>query len=452
MKLKSEATSSVHLIGIGGIGVSSLAQYYLSEGHAVSGSDICDSEIIQDLRAKGISITIGHSPNNIPRGNPLVICTAAVKKENPEYAAAKKRKLKVRTYAEAVGTLTKKYQTIAVCGAHGKSTTTALIALILEKAGIDPTVIIGTKLHEWNGGNFRKGQSEYLVLEADEYKKSFHKYSPKIVIATNIDREHLDHYKKIENIKSAFVKFFSKVPRNGLIILNKDDSHLKEIGTLLLKKKRPVVWYSAEYAIAEKISTSLKLPGTHNLLNALGAYTLARAMKIPEEMILSIFNSYRGSWRRGEYKGKAFGARVFDDYAHHPTEIKATLAGFRELYPMSRIWCVFQPHQEERLRMLFNDFIHSFKEADRIILLDAYGVAGREAGGKGESERKTSFDLARAIDVVANKEVYYFPHAGKLHDFLKEHVYENDLIIMMGAGDINQLTHTLGVLPSTPMV
>lgn len=438
---------SVHFIGIGGIGMSSLAQYFLSHGYAVSGSDLEETETLQILRNAGARITIGnHIPKNIPKETENVIISAAIKKENSEFAAARKRHLKIKTYAEAVGELTKKYETIAVAGAHGKSTSTALAALILEKAGFDPTVIVGTKLHEWGGKNFRLGNGKYLVLEADEHKEAFLRYTPKIAIVTNIDEEHLDHYRTIENIRKAFKTFLQKVPKDGFIILNKDDSWLADIGKKMRANGKNVVFYSLDSAPARHAAKIFKLPGRHMLSNATAVLALAKNLKIPTETALQVLSEYKGSWRRSEYKGKFAGAHVFDDYAHHPTEIKATLAGFRERYPLSRIWCIFQPHQQERLNLLFGRFTKAFHHADRIVLLDTYKVLGREkkyAVKKSAGVEKTSFDLARAIDSEAKKRAFYLDHPEELPRFLKDSVFENDIILMMGAGNINHWTKTL---------
>lgn len=448
-KYVQKKAEAVHFIGIGGIGMSSLAQYFLSQGVFVSGSDLSESDTIAMLREKGAEIvTRVHAAQNIPARATRVIVSNAIDKKNSEYRAAKKRGLRIRTYAEAVGELSKKYTMIAVCGSHGKSTTTALLALVLEKAGLDPTVIVGTKLHEWHEGNFRKGSGPHLVLEADEYKGAFLKYAPKVIIATNIDREHLDYYKTFERVVAAFEKFFAKLPKDGLLILNKDDAHLHEIGTRMKKEGRNVAWYSHASGAREAVAEILRIPGAHNVLNALAVSVAAKHLKIPEETVLGVLGNYKGSWRRAEYKGTMFGAKVFDDYAHHPTEINATLSGFREKFPMSRIWCVFRPHQEKRLDGLFDEFAGAFRYADRIVLLDTYRVPGRDHAADTSKKtvsaendgRRTAYDLARAIDSATKRSVFYLPYESEIAEFLKGNVFENDIIIMMGAGNINEMT------------
>ncbi len=444
--------NGVHFIGIGGTGMSSLAQYFLLHGALVSGSDLKKSEITELLKNKGAVIYIGsHKARNVSKRVGRVIVSMAIDSSNPEYKTARSRRIPVRTYAEEIGELTKKYITIAVCGAHGKSTTTALVALALERAELDPTAIVGTRLHEWGGSNFRSGHGKYLVLEADEYCEAFHNYFPKIIIATNIDREHLDHYKTLDNIKSAFKKFFFSAPRGAKFILNRDNEYLHEIGKELSKKKREVVWYSLNSSDTDVVRNNLRVPGTHNVSNALAVLKLARVLKIEESVVLNVFRNFRGSWRRSEYKGMAGNARVYDDYAHHPTEIRATLAGFREMNPDARIWCVFQPHQQKRLELLFDGFVSAFHHADRIVLLDTFRVHGRDHSpvsqiGKklsSRSDHKTVFDLARAIDQTTKKQVFYVPYPSQLSSFLKDSVLHGDIIIMMGAGDINELTPTI---------
>lgn len=440
----------IHCIGIGGIGMSALAQYYLARGFSVSGSDLAESDTIKHLREQGAGVVTGiQTGGNIPNETTLVVISNAIDAANEELRAAKRRRLPVQTYAEELAKLARAYMTIAVCGAHGKSTTTALAALVLEKAGLDPTVIVGTKLYEWNGKNFRMGAGPYLVLEADEYKEAFLHYAPRIILATNVDKEHLDYYRSFENVQKAFRKFFMKVPSDGLLILNKDDEHIRVLAQDLQKRNKKILWYSSASAAAPRVAKSLKIPGKHNVANALAVLALAKHLKIPEETVLTVFKNYNGSWRRADYKGKAGRVHVYDDYAHHPTEIRATLAGFREKYPLSRIWCVFQPHQEARLELLFDDFSNAFSSADCVVFLDAYRVPGREHLKQAKSDRKranavrTSFDLACSIGERTRKQIFYLQHPNQLQRLLEENSFENDIVIMMGAGNINEMTKVL---------
>jgi len=408
----------IHFIGIGGIGVSALAQYYLAKGHEISGSDLVASEITDFLKEKGIEVIIGNSAENIKQDFDLVIYSPAVKPDNPELLQATNYKLQTKSYPEALGELTKEYYTIAVAGAHGKSTTTAMIGLVLAKAGLDPTVIVGTKVKEFGDSNFRAGNSKYLVIEACEYDSSFLHYLPKIIVVTNIDKEHLDYFKTFANVKKVFKDFMAKLPSDGFLVFNKTKKYpLKDI---------------------KKIKSILKVPGMHNVFNALDALQVARILKIKEEIIFSALSEFAGTWRRFEIKQGRTGEKniiVISDYAHHPNEIKATLKTAREKYPNKIIWCIFQPHQRQRTFYLFNDFVKVFKNAkiDNIIITDIYDVAGRET--KKISEEVSSEKLVKKI---GKKNVIYLP-MDNLEKFIKKNIKQDDVLIIMGAGDIYKL-------------
>lgn len=370
---------SVHFVGIGGIGVSSLAYWFRAQSFdklridpersrtgqkwAISGSDSAEGLITLGLKKGGFKVKIGHKKGNIGAKTGLVIYSNAVKSSNPELALARRLGIPTMSYPEAVGVLTRRYKTFGVAGAHGKSTTTSLLALVLQKAGWDPTVIVGTKLKEFGDRNFRLGRSIFLVLEADEWKGAFWHYSPFGAIITNIDREHLDFYGNFGNVKKSFLKYVANIQTGGILVANRDDKKLfslkREIEKITKRNGVELVWYSVRLApksFVSRLKKNLSIPGRHNLENALAVYVLARNLGIPENKIFSALKSYRGAWRRMEYRGHFLGTRVYDDYAHHPTEIKATLQAFREKYPDSKIICVFQPHQAHRLKALFNDF------------------------------------------------------------------------------------------------
>ncbi|KKS37860.1 MAG: UDP-N-acetylmuramate-L-alanine ligase [Parcubacteria group bacterium GW2011_GWA2_42_14] len=490
----------IHFIGIGGIGMSALAKFYLSESAKVSGSDLEFSEITEELKKMGAKIYTGpHKASNVPKNADLVIYNAAIDKKNPEVIAARKiiknittpalsRDIKfskknlrfplipmvkpnrigedrgVKRYSEAVGELTKKYYTIAVAGAHGKSTTTAILAKILIDAGLDPTVIIGTKVKEFDnhapnnteGSNFKKGDSKYFIIEADEYAASFLDYKPDIAIITNIDKEHLDFYKNEDRVRNAFKKFMLNVKPGGFLVLNNDNKNVLKLGLELAKLKRfqnKIKWFSLRNKAVENIKNILQIPGAHNISNALAALRAGEILNIPQNDILKSVSGYGGAWRRFEYRGSINGAKIFDDYAHHPTEIKATLLGARGHFPHSRIWCVFQPHQHQRLSLLFNEFALSFDSANEVILLEPYEVSGRENmrfahRGHTRTEREhtqkfTSFNLAKKIDSRMKNNVYYIPYKSELVGFLKKYTAWGDVIIMMGAGDIWRITKEL---------
>lgn len=421
----------IYFIGIGGIGVSSLAQYYLAKENQIFGSDAYDSEIIQMLREKGAQIVVGQQKQeNIKDQYDLVVYSPAVKETNPELAEAKAKGLKCLSYPEALGELTKEYFTIAITGTHGKSTTTAMIALILTKAGLDPTVIVGTKLKEFNNSNFRMGQSQYLVIEACEHEASFLKYYPQIAIITNIEQDHLDYYKNFANIQKAFDSFALQVPANGFIIKNKKAQ---------INAKAEIIDFSLEKTDdVQKIKAILKIPGEHNVLNGLAALALARLLNISDETALSALSEFYGSWRRFEIINLP-NFILIDDYAHHPTEIMATLKSAREKYPDKKICCVFQPHQYQRTQFLWFDFISVFQLAliekivNTLILIDVYDVVGREGGGI-----KEKFNSKIMVEKIANDCIYL-----EDKESLEGYFADSQVIIMMGAGNIYDLSSSI---------
>jgi len=400
----------IHLIGIGGIGVSALAQYYLSKGHTVSGSDLVASEITEFLKGKGISVVIGNLAENISSDMDLVVHSPAVKADNQEYKKAKELGIKTQSYPEALGELTKEYYTIAVAGAHGKSTTTAMIALALTKAGLDPTVIVGTKLKEFGGSNFRAGKSKFLVIEACEYDSSFMHYLPKIIVVTNIDKEHLDYFKTFANVKKAFKNFIAKLPEDGFLVNKYPAKDIK------------------------KVKAVLKVPGLHNVYNAILALQVGKILAIPENIILKSLSEFKGTWRRFEIV-KEGSITVISDYAHHPNEIMATLKAAREKYKNNKIWCVFQPHQHQRTYYLFNDFVKVFRSAkiDNIIITDIYDVAGRET-----KEINKEVSSEKLVKKINKKNVEYIPLCD-IEARVRGGVKKGGVLIIMGAGDIYKL-------------
>jgi len=413
----------IHFIGIGGIGVSALAKYYSKKGHKISGSDIAFCK---------------HSPKNIPQNTDLVIYSPAVKSDNPEIKEAKRRKIKIQSYPEALGELTKNYFTIAVSGTHGKSTTTAMLGILLLKAGLDPTVIIGTKVKEFEGSNCRVGKSKYLVIEADEHFASFLNYWPKIIVLTSIEADHLDYYKNLNNILKTFKKYVGHLPKDGLLIANKDDKNIQKI---IEGGFASVMFYSGKgrgRKEAERLKKILRVPGEHNVYNALAALTIARALKIPDKVSFKALSQYKGSWRRFEEKSlkiKNSKFKIISDYGHHPTEIKATLKAAREKYSKKKIWCVYQPHQYQRTFYLFNDFVKAFRQAptDKIIITDIYDVAGRE-----EKKIRKQVNSEKLAGRAKKKNVIYLPK-GKILNYIRKNVKEIDILIIMGAGDIYKI-------------
>lgn len=428
----------VHFIGIGGIGVSSLAKYYLAKGAKVSGSDLASSEITADLARRGATVILGaHSAFNIPQSATHVIHTAAVTRTNPEFKEAKRRKISLKNYAEAVGDITRQFKTITVSGSHGKSTTTAMTALVLEEGYCDPTVIIGTKMREFGDSNFRAGKGSHLVLEADEWNRSFLNYSPEIAAITNIDTEHMDTYETPNAVDAAFAEYLARVPKHGAIIANKDDERTWRVAKKFGDK---VVWYGTGGRDGKTVRKILRVPGEHNLSNALAALAVGRTLGIPESAILTALSRFTGTWRRFEFKGVLNDAFLFNDYGHHPTEIAATLAAARERFPLRRIWCVYQPHQHRRLQYLWDGFLSAFDMADRITLLPVYDVAGRETSKA--KKAVTSEKLAHTLR-EKGKNVSHMASFDDAALMLKNEIRPGDAVLLMGAGDIYSLNAKL---------
>ncbi len=456
----------IYFIGIGGIGVSAIAQYFLSKGDEIIGSDLKDSETTKFLREKGVKILIGQKKENITEAYQyakekkeklIVIYTPAAKKDNPELKEAIKLKekfknIEVMSYPEALGKLTKKYFTIAVSGTHGKSTTSSMVALALIEAGLDPTVIVGTKLKEFGNSNFRLGKSNFLVIESDESSASFLNYQPDVAIVTNIEKDHLDFYKNLKNIKKSFEKYLSLLKGEKTIIANKDNKETKEIAERAISNSlaKKVVYYSLEDKEANEIKKILKIPGEHNVSNALAALSLAKVLPIRKENIINALAKFKGTWRRFEEKKKKIGGRelpIIFDYGHHPTEIMATAKAAREKYYDREIILLFQPHQYQRTYFLYNEFKKAIKEItgdenskkiiDLFILTDIFSVAGREdeAIKKMVSVKKMAEEIKKENVIHIKKEV--------LKEELPKIAKENSIIIIMGAGDIYEFIQTV---------
>ena len=418
----------IHFIGIGGIGVSALAKYYLEKGHTISGSDLVKTEITDWFEQRNVKLFIGeHKPENVVDDISMVIYSPAIPENNLELEKAKTIGLKIMTYPQALGELTKKYFTIAVTGTHGKSTTTSMIGLLLIKAGLDPTVIVGTKLKEFGDSSCRVGNSKYLVIEACEHFESFLNYYPHIIVLTTIEADHLDHYKNLEGVLNGFKKFTANLEKNGIIVANKDDENIQKI-------VEDADWYSLKDKEAAGIRGILQIPGDFNVSNALAALKVARILKIQDIDSHKALSEYKGSWRRFEItemlNPKPY--TLIDDYAHHPTAIRVTLKAAREKFPKKQIWCVFQPHQYQRTYYLFDDFIAVFKNApvDKLIITDIYDVAGRE-----EKEIKEKINSQKLVEAVSKDSVIYISKE-KIIDFLKQNLKGGEVVIVMGAGNI----------------
>ena len=436
----------IYFIGIGGIGMSSLARFYKSQNWAVYGSDGSDTIITKDLAKDGFGVKIGQKRTNIPAGIDLFVHTQAIQPTNEELIFAKKTGKEVLSYPQALGRLTTQFKTVAICGAHGKSTTTAMVGKILIDAEVDPTIILGTKVDYLDGSNFRLGQSKVLLIESDEYGAAFLNYFPEVAVILNIDKEHLDFYGNFAKVKSTFLKFTRNIKPGGVLILNEDN---KVINSLLDKfekiakaKNFKIIKFSATKENISELKKNILIPGDHNLSNALGAVKVAEVLGINSKEALKSLSGFNGVWRRMELRGKFEGADIYDDYAHHPTEISASLSGLRQKYPDARIVCVFQPHQAKRVESLFKEFIGSLANADFGIILPIYMVAGRDLA-------KVRYDSPLLVKELQKKEknsrYTYLEDKNNLAEELKKYILENkdSVIVMMGAGSIFEITSEL---------
>ena len=437
---------NLHFIGIGGIGMSGIAEVLLNMGHCISGSDLNETEITRRLVSLGAEVFNGHDPSNLGDAD-VVITSTAVKENNPEVTAAHKRNIPVIPRAEMLAELLKMKFSIAVSGSHGKTTTTSMVATILLHGGLDPTMVLGGKL-TGTGNNARLGDGEYIVAEADESDGSFLSLSPAISVITNIDLEHLEYYRDIEEIRNAFLQFANIVPFYGSTILCLDDDNIVRI--LPEIKRRAITYglkdgadYQAKNISFEGLSSrfalyyrgdfleniSLNVPGIFNIYNAMAAIAVARELDMPIPEIREGLKSYIGVHRRLEIKGEVNGITVVDDYGHHPTEIRATLTAARQMWN-KRIIVVFQPHRYTRTQALFDRFLTAFSDADILILTDIYPASEREIEGVNSSK------LQQGIRESGHKDVTYMPDFDRIVDHLLMIAERPDAIITFGAGDI----------------
>ena len=438
----------IHFIGIGGISMSGLAEILLEEGFTVSGSDSKESALTKKLESEGARIAYGQKAENITPDIDCVVYTAAINRANPELIEAVAKKIPMLTRAELLGQLMKNYKTpIAVSGTHGKTTTTSMISHILLAGDMDPTISVGGILKAI-GGNIRVGSSETFVTEACEYTNSFLHFFPKISVILNIEEDHLDFFKDLEDIRHSFRQFAELLPEDGTLVINSDIDGFREIYEGLRCRvvtcgSSPDSDYSA-CGIAydgnghvsfdllkhgEKTDRiSLSVTGDHNVSNALSAIAVADLLDIPMDTTKKGLLSFTGTDRRFEYKGEFNGVTVVDDYAHHPTEIEATLKAAKH-YPHEKVWCVFQPHTYTRTKAFFHEFAAALSHADHLVLADIY--AARETDTLGIS----SADLAEEVKKLGT-DAHYFPSFAEIEAFLKENCRPGDLLITMGAGDI----------------
>lgn len=427
----------VHILGIGGIGVSALARLLHHEGKKVNGQDTAASPVTKELEHFGIKVSIGQSISDIPEDTDLIIYSLALVERNPNFMAKLTKLPKpLLSYPQALGLASKDKRTIAIAGTHGKTTTTAMVAEVLMHAGLEPTVIVGSLLKKQKS-NFIPGKGRHLVVEADEYQRSFLNLSPHILVITNIGEDHLDYYKDIADIRSAFSELVLKVPKGGYIITRAKDSLLRQV---IAGCKGRVV----DYMDFLENDVVLPVPGKHNRENAAVAFAVAHTLGIPKEKTVEALKTFGGTWRRFDYQGKTLkGSLVYDDYAHNPDKVRAAIAGYREAYPKKSLTVVFQPHLYSRTKTLLEGFVGAFDGADEAIIAPIF--AARE---KADPLISSELLVERIKEHLVHKKllkpkVVFTSDLSKLATSLKRRLGENDLIVTMGAGDIYELVGKL---------
>ncbi len=439
----------IHMTGIGGAGMSGIAEVLLNLGYEVHGSDLSASTVVTRLRELGARVSIGHAAENVTDAEVLVKSTA-VGEDNPEVQAARQKNIPIIPRAEMLAELMRLRQGIAIAGTHGKTTTTSLTAAVFEAAGEDPTVIIGGRINAY-GANAHLGKGRYLIAEADESDGSFLCLSPIINVVTNVDRDHVDFYPTQEAIDEAFVTFMNKVPFYGVNVVCGDDPGVQR---LLPRIKRPVISYGFgdhnriraelldsgartrfEVTVRGKSLGTAELahPGNHNVLNALAAIGVALEAGIEPARCLEGLANFKGVGRRFEWKGERDGVAVVDDYGHHPAEIMATLDTARRVFPDRRLIVVFQPHRFTRTQALFGEFCKSFEQADKLLLLEIYPASEKPIPGvSGQS-------LAQGIRQISNTNVEYYPDFPAVHETLRRELKNGDLLLTLGAGSVTTI-------------
>jgi len=453
MKALGTDIGTIHFVGIGGIGMSGIAEVMHQLGYKVQGSDASDSYVVEKLRKAGIPVAIGHSPDNLGDAA-VVVCSTAIKENNPEFQAAAERRLPRVRRAEMLAELMRMQKTVAVAGTHGKTTTTSMVAALLDSGGVDPTVINGGIINRY-GSNARLGKSDWWVIEADESDGSFLRLDGTIAVVTNIDPEHLEHYGNFDAVKDAFVEFVENVPFYGLAVLCVDHPEVQNIIGRIRDRRIVTYGFSAladvraanvvpvpggtrfDALILDKegerrtVPMHVPIPGRHNVQNALAAIAVALELGISDETIVSGFERFEGVKRRFTKVGEADGAVVIDDYAHHPTEIRAVLSAARE-GAEGRVIAVMQPHRYTRLQSLMDEFQNAFNDADVVYVTPVY------AAGEEPIEGVNSAALADGLRAHGHRMVRTVENLHELCRELRDLAAEGDMVICMGAGDITK--------------
>lgn len=449
-----ENIRKLHFVGIGGVGMSAIAEVMLDKGYEISGSDLSDSEVVQKLRAKGATVYKGHDSTNV-EGKDAIVLSSAIHQDNPELVQAKKLGLKIFHRSDILAFLLNAVKGIAVAGAHGKTTTSSMISVVLEHAGIDPTILIGGFVDYLNG-NAKLGKSDYLVAEADESDGSFLKFYPHIAVVTNIEDDHMDHYGSMENIIKAFVQFIQNLDKeNGLAVLCFDNENIRNITKQI---DRQYISYALEHEAdytatdivtdgpqtiftvvykGEKLgAVTLNIPGRHNVLNALATIAVCHKLGLSIKTIAEGFTVFSGTKRRFQTKFRNEDVWIVDDYAHHPTEIQTTIKAAKQTEP-KRLIVAFQPHRYTRTQLLRKEFGSCFKGADMLILTDIYAASEKPIPGISGKTIVEEVKMQTGVDAV------YIEKLADIAPWLEKNKQKGDLIITMGAGNIYTVGETL---------
>lgn len=448
----------IYLIGIGGISISAVAKLFLHHKIRVSGFDLIESDITKEARKLGAEVVIADKDAQLPNDADLLVYSEAVPEDDAIRQQAQERSIKQLSGSQFWGEFSRDKKVIAVSGTNGKSTTTAMIGLILEEAGFDPTVVVGTRVLQWDS-NIRIGNSKWLVIEADEYQAKMLNYVPHIAVITNIAEDHLDCYKDLDDIIAHFQKWIDKVPDDGFVVLNRDDKNSQKLSVAQDKVHKFGLggnkdtrsagltvcsdnnsWIgSNDFNIVDNQKdwglAKMQVPGKFNVLNAIAAAVASDLAGTPCKKIIKALRSFRGTWRRFEMLGEYNKALIISDYAHHPAGIRATLQAARSWYPFNRIIVLFQPHHHNRTKNLFDEFVVAFKHADQVIISEIYDVAGREMS---EDQEVSSKDL---VDKIENSS--YAPDLESAEAMLKQKIKSEDVVIIMGAGDVDSVARNL---------
>ncbi|MFA6918576.1 MAG: UDP-N-acetylmuramate--L-alanine ligase [Patescibacteria group bacterium] len=447
----------IHFVGIGGIGISAVARVLNFQKKEVSGSDATESEITEQLSKEGINIIIGHRSENIKDDIDLVVYSVAVPEDNCERQEARKLKINTLTYPDLLGFLMKDKYAIGISGTNGKTTTTAMLGKIFVDAGMDPTIILGSKA-DYLGGNSRVGNSKYFIFESDEYRRAFDNYNPKVAVNTYIGEDHLDYYKNAKEIKMAFKKYFEKLPGDGMLVINNDDSNSSQASA---KCQARIITYGLDnesdftakcihlnngkqyFDVFQRGNFGenffINIPGRFNVYDALASIAVARQFNIRWEVIRSSLAGFNGAWRRFEKLGHLGKALLITDYAHTPDAVYKTIEATKEFFPSQKILVVFQPHQFARTKNLFNEFVQSFSLADMAIISDIYYVEGRE--------RPEDFDINSVVLAEEAKNsganAVYGGSLNETENLIRTKAGDFDVILIMGAGNIYDVAQNL---------